>query len=91
MNQWDQVEEFLVGKSRNLWLDTAMAGGNVPEEQYLRIIRNHGADRILLASDCPWSTTPKEIRALEKLGLTQEEKERIYGENAAELLGLSQE
>lgn len=88
MYQWDQVEELLAGKSRNLWLDTAMVGGRIPKEQYLRIIRRHGADRILLASDCPWSTAPQELCALKELGLSGEELEQICWKNAVGLLGL---
>lgn len=89
MYQWEQAERLLIGKSRNLWLDTAMVGGRIPKEQYLRMIRNHGADRILLASDCPWSTAPHERYALEQLQLTKEELDQICWKNAADLLSLS--
>lgn len=86
MNLWDQVETHLAGKK--VYLDTAMAEGGVPEDQLLRIIRAHGAGRILLGSDCPWHSTRQETELLERLPLDGEEKELIFHGNAERLLGL---
>lgn len=83
---WDQVEECLVG--RRLWLDTAFVADYIPREQYLRIIRNHGAERILFGSDSPWETPSATLAGLEKLGLTDAEMEQITHRNAEALLGL---
>lgn len=85
--QWDEVERELVGK--NVYFDTAMCDGQIDPAQYLRIIRHHGSQRIVLGSDCPWHSTEQEIARLRTLGLTDVEERRILGENAAELLGLS--
>ena len=83
---WDDVEKYLVGK--NVYFDTAFIDGHISDEQLLRIIRSHGADKILLASDCPWHTPALEIRFVESLDLSEEEKELIYYKNAGRLLGL---
>ena len=85
-DQWDDVERCLVGK--NIWLDTSMGFEFFPHGQFLRIVRNHGADKILFASDSPWSDAGAEIRRLGALPLTEAEKEMILGLNAGRLLGL---
>lgn len=84
--QWDEVERYLVGK--NVYLDTSMGLDYYSHEQFLRIIRGHGAERILFASDSPWSSAGKELETLRSLPLTREERERILGGNARRLLGV---
>lgn len=81
---WDDVEKYLVGK--NVYFDTAFIDGHISDEQLLRIIRSHGADKILLASDCPWHPSSAEIALIERLPLSDEEKELIYCKNALRLL-----
>lgn len=83
---WDEVERYLVG--RNLFLDTSFVVDYIAPEQYLRIIRNHGAERILFGSDNPWETPVHTLEGLQALGLTQEEMRMITHENAAGLLKL---
>ena len=52
----------------------------------VKIIRKHGADRILFASDCPWESSGKMKEKILKLDLSDDEKEKILGENAVRLL-----
>ncbi len=85
--QWDQVEELLCGTE--IYLDTSMGFDYYSREQFLRIVRSHGADRILFGSDSPWSRADRELAALRALPLAPEEKEQILWKNAAKLLGLS--
>lgn len=87
-NLWDEVEEYLVGQ--NVWLDISFSLGKIAEEQFVRIVRNHGADRILFASDSPWDGQRETYEKLMKTDLTEEEFERILSRNAKELLGLDQ-
>ncbi len=84
--QWDAVEEYLVGKK--VWFDTAFVCGAIKPEQFQRIVRNHGADRILFGTDSPWSEQKESIRLLSETELTQEELEGILWRNGAELLRL---
>lgn len=86
---WDDVEIHMAGKYPNVYLDTALSGSHMEDDQLLRMIRMQGADRVLLASDCPWDSTAVTIRKLEGLPLTQEEKERIFYKNAQRLLRLA--
>ena len=84
--QWDAVEELLVGK--NVYFDLAYTFGHIETDQLLRIIQNHGADRILFATDSPWNDQKADIDALKALNLTPEEEAAILGENARTLLQL---
>lgn len=99
---WDQVEERIAG--RDLWLDTAFsllplrpapgprktpgAYPPLPADQFLRMVKRHGADRILFGTDSPWNGQEDTIRCLENTGLTEEELAGILGDNGARLLHL---
>ena len=86
-NMWDDVERYLVGK--NIYLDTSMGFEYYSKEQFLRIVKAHGADRILFASDSPWSNAKNEIDAINSLPINQTSKDLILGGNSARILGLS--
>lgn len=85
-SQWDDVEKYLMGE--NIYLDTSMGFGYYSREQFLRIVKAHGADKILFGSDSPWSRADKELCALRELPLSDGEKSLILGGNAKKLLGL---
>lgn len=82
--QWDDVERYLVGK--NVYFDTSMGCKFYPLEQFVRIVRNHGSERVLFASDSPWSNAKEEIEIINSLDLTEQEKANILGNAAMELL-----
>lgn len=84
--QWDAVYECLAGT--DVWLDTAFTFDYIGQEQFLRILEKHGSDRILFATDSPWSDMGEGIRAMNALPLSEEVKKAILGENAKHLLGI---
>ena len=84
--EWDEVERWLVGTG--IYLDTSMGFEFYPREQFLRIVKNHGAEKILFASDSPWSDAGAEIARLRSLPLPEAEKDLILGGNARRELGL---
>lgn len=86
---WDEVEEVLCGRFPNLYLDTSLCAKAMTDEQCLRIIRKHGADRILLGSDCPWDNAANTITKLKGLGLTEDEQRMIFAENAKRVLRIA--
>ena len=88
MNHFDDVEKYLVGLKGNLYFDTAFINNNIDKLQLERIIKNHGADRILFASDSPWHEASGEISLVKSLGISDEDKELILHKNAERLLGL---
>jgi predicted TIM-barrel fold metal-dependent hydrolase len=84
--QWDDVERYLVGK--NIYLDTSMGFEYFSHEQFLRIVKGHGTDKILFASDSPWSNAKTEIEHLKALPLLESEKKNILFDNAKRLLNI---
>jgi len=82
--QWDDVEKYLCGT--NIYLDTSMGFEYFSKEQFLRIIKKHGADKILFASDAPWSNAKTEIEHIKSLPLTEFEKNAVLCENAKRIL-----
>ena len=82
--QWEDVEEYLVGQP--VWFDTAVVFGKIPDEQFIRMVRNHGNDKILFASDSPWADQKEFVKHLQSLPLTGEEKDNIFHNNAVRLL-----
>lgn len=82
--QWDDVEKYLVG--RDIYLDTSMGSRYYPRDQFLRIVKNHGSDRILFASDSPWSNAAEEIDYIKGLPIDEADKYNIFFENAKRLL-----
>lgn len=85
--EWNAVEEMLAGE--NVYLDTAFLEDYIDDEQLLRIIEKHGADKILFGTDCPWSGQKESIERIEKLPLSEAEKKMIFEGNAKKLLELS--
>lgn len=83
---WDEVEKYLVGQK--LYFDTSYSLHEISEEQFLRIIRNHGADKILYGSDSPWQKQDFCRSIIEKLPIDEDEKMRIFYKNGAKLMGL---
>ncbi len=87
-NLWDEVETYLVGTP--VMFDTAFVADFLPKEQYFRMIRNHGSEKILFGSDIPWEKPQKTLAALEALralGLTDDEFNDITYRNAQRILG----
>lgn len=99
---WEEVESEIVG--RDVYLDTsfsllpiAPAPGTVrgPEEtpplgreRFLRMVRRHGAGRVLFGTDSPWAPQGETLEFLRDSGLKKEELSAILGGNGAKLLGL---
>ena len=86
MDMWDDVEKYLVGT--DMYFDTAAISDIIDKDQYRRIIKNHGADKILFATDSPWEDVLETLAALNQLGLDEEELEKIKYKNALKILGI---
>lgn len=81
---WDEVEEVLCGLP--VYFDTAAIMGHLPEEDFIRMIRRHGVEKVLFASDSPWFDQSTMIKWISRMPLTDSEKELILGKNALRLL-----
>lgn len=84
--QWDETERYLPGTG--VYLDSSMGFEYFSDEQFLRIFKAMGSDKVLFGSDSPWSKAGEEIKAIEKLPLTKEEKDNFLWGNAKRLLNL---
>ena len=83
---YDEAEEKICGQ--NVYLDTAYSITHVSEAQFIRMVRKHGAEKILFATDCPWAEQKTCVEILKKCSLTDREKELILSANAGKLLGI---
>ncbi|RKY05082.1 amidohydrolase [Candidatus Poribacteria bacterium] len=81
---WDEVEEKLIG--REIYLDTSYVRGFMEDERALRMMREHGFDRILFASDSPWADQKAELEWILRLGIPEGELEKVLSGNAERLL-----
>lgn len=88
LGMWDDVERYTAGKYENLWFDVGVISRYIEDEQLLRIIRMQGADKVLFGSDCPWDDPANEIAMINRLSLTEKEKELIFCKNAERLLNI---
>lgn len=83
---YDEAEEKLCGL--DLYLDTAYSITRVSGNQFQRMIRKHGADKILFATDTPWAHQDECVNVLKNADLTDQAKENIFSGNAKKLLKL---
>ncbi len=97
---WDMVEKYLAGAP--VWFDLAFSLGditprpgmeekpirsfNLSDEDVVRISRKHGTDRILFATDSPWSSQKEYVNKVKNMAFTPREQDMILGENARLLL-----
>ncbi len=81
---WDEVLDQIAEK--NVYLDTAYIFGFIEDSTFRQILQKHGADRILFATDSPWSGQKESLAYLRNLSLNQNELQQILGRNAEKLL-----
>ncbi len=78
---WNQAEKYLPGH-KNLFVDCSSCFFAMRDEEIRHYIRLFGADRVLFGTDYPmWKVKP-EVDRLLSLGLSDDEYEAIFHENA---------
>lgn len=80
----EEAERYLVGK--DVYFDTSYVLDKMPKEQFVRMVRNHGADKVLFASDSPWGGQKEFVEYFYELDFTEEEQTNILACNAEKLL-----
>ena len=99
---WDEVTEILEGT--NIFMDTAFSTGKIParsdfvwkdedlnlldENNFMKLYKVFGADKILFGTDSPWSSPAESIDFIKNLPISDSEKNKILGTNAEKLLTL---
>ncbi len=87
---WDEVEDKIIGLP--LYLDTAVVLNRkfpvkLENEQFVRMVKNHGVDRILYGTDSPWYDQTQALEDFQQSGLSDNDKRLILGENANRIFG----
>ena len=72
----------------NVYLDTAYVLRFTDKEYMKKLLLRHGEDRILFASDSPWSDIKTDVEILKSFSLGKDAEEKIFCENAKALLGI---
>lgn len=85
---WDEAMDKLAHLP-NLYVDCSSCMPFLPHEKVFAIIRRYGADRVLFGSDFPMFLPSKELPALLKLGLTEEELRLILHDNVCKLYNIA--
>lgn len=81
-----EVLELLCGK--DIYFDTAYVLRFIGKERFCEILERHGADRILFASDSPWSSIKGDVDIIKSFSLDKQTEDKIFFENARKLLGI---
>lgn len=83
---WDEAEEVLIGLP--VYTETSDALIGLEPERVYRMIKKHGADYIMFGSDYPLRLSESAYNELEKLPLTEIEKQKIYSKTAKKVFGI---
>jgi predicted TIM-barrel fold metal-dependent hydrolase len=83
---WDEAVRILADAP--VYLDTSHATESFEPAELRDLVRAYGADRVLFASDGPWTDAAAALQTVRACGLDPQEVERIVWSNAASLLGM---
>lgn len=82
----ERVLEHLAGS--DIFMDTSFYLPEMEKDLAEEIIKTHGANKILFASDSPWARPEDILVSLKNLGLKREDFEKITHKNAAKILDI---
>ena len=82
----NDVLDVLCGE--DVYFDTAFVLRYTDEETFKKIVKKHGEDRILFATDSPWSGVKGDVDIIKSFGLDKTCENKIFYENAKKLLGI---
>ena len=93
---WEETTRLAAAFPDNLYFDTAITVSAAPVPDYLRLtdeqavemIRKIGVHRVMFGSDFPWINPRGDIERIKKLGLTEDEKRMILGDNAIKFFNI---
>jgi predicted TIM-barrel fold metal-dependent hydrolase len=77
---------------KNLYLDTSNASHTLSEKEFIALLTMHGPEHILFGTDWPWFGQEDEMERIRRLcdlaGFSAGDQARVFGLNAARLLGV---
>ncbi|MBQ8174455.1 MAG: amidohydrolase family protein [Clostridia bacterium] len=80
----DEVISELCGE--DVYFDTAYVLPFLDAELFRKLLHLHGEDKILFATDSPWSSAKESVNIIRSYSLGRETEEKIFYKNAARLL-----
>ena len=83
---FDGTLELLAGE--RVYFDTAFILSYIGEGDFKKILSRHGADKILFASDSPWTGIKEGADRIKSFALDRETEDKIFYKNAKALLGI---
>ncbi len=84
---WEEAARHLVGSK--IYFDTSFSYAELGAAGMTRLIKAHGADRVLFGTDSPWTGQRKELINIGNLDLPPGDRDRILYQNTSALLKLS--
>lgn len=84
-----QAMEWIIPREKIL-VDTCSSLYAMSDEQATQLIRLYGADRVLFGTDYPMWSYGEEAQKLERLPLSDEEREKIFHKNAEKLFRIGE-
>ena len=85
---WDRAVPLLRGNER-VWFDTSSALWAMSAERGREVISSLGCERLMFGTDYPVKKTSEELTLLDRIGLTDQEREDVLWNNAHRFLGLN--
>lgn len=83
---FDEVYTLLAGK--NVYFDTAYILKMISKEQFNKILEKHGSDKVLFATDFPWSDMKGDLEIIRSFIDDKTVLEKVLYKNALNLLGM---
>lgn len=81
---WNEVHSLLIEK--NVYFDTSFCRNYMTKEDCVRIIQEHGADKILFGTDSPWDSQKEAVDFITQLPIEDEKKQEILSKNAEKII-----
>lgn len=86
--EWEESMEYLVG--RDVYFDTSSTLFEIGDQRFLKMLRAHGDDKVMFGTDYPLSDYEHEFERINRLELTQQEKDNIFYKNAYKFLHIDE-
>ncbi len=83
---FSDVLETLCGE--DVYFDTAYILRFIGEDVFKEVLRRHGEDKILFATDSPWSDIKSDVNIIKSFALGKNTENKLFCENARKLLGI---
>ena len=83
---FDEVLTTLAGL--DVYFDTACVLSYISPQIFKKILEKHGEDKILFATDSPWSDISRDADIIRSFSLGKNTEERLFYKNAKALLGI---